>query len=114
RGWGQPRRPSADENVLTWKPPAWRRRRRARRRETSSSMTYTNGERSSSRDEAEATRPSLSPTARLERVSSPRHALLVPFERADRPGRRGLEVARSSRVAPPPPPAPRHPSVPLA
>src|SRR4029450_7419431 len=91
------RKSSADENVLTWKPPAPRRRRSARRSETSSSMTQTSCERSSWRGAAEANRPSLSERT-LEPVASPRHALLVPYERADRPGRRSLGGDRRDRV----------------
>src|SRR4030095_880845 len=91
------RKSSADENVLTWKPPAPRRRRSARRSETSSSMTQTSCERSSWRGAPEPNRPSPSDRT-LEPVASPRNALLVPYERADRPGRRSLGGDRRNRV----------------
>src|SRR5262245_3058654 len=111
RGLRQSRKSSADEYVLTWNPPASRRRRRARRSETSSSTTHTNCERSPSRDEAEANRPSLSSNANLEPVASPRHALLVPYGRADRPGRPGLGVGHGRRAVARQLDAEREPSV---
>src|SRR5262245_74884 len=66
----------------------------------SSSITHTSGERSSWWEEADADakRFSLSsPT--LELVTFPRHALLVPYERVDRPGSQGLRVGRRRAVA---------------
>src|SRR5262247_2178415 len=100
--WGlrHSRKSSADEKVLTWKPPAPRRRRRALSSETSSSITHTSGERSSWRVEADADakRPSL-PGSTLAPVTPLRHALLVPYERVDWPGSRVLRVGRGRAVA---------------